>query len=707
VRSDPGDGDARSEEETQSALAVNELHGDVHGPSVQARDIHGGVHVTVAPAALARLVPAQLPPGHGVFTGRDTELAALDDVTAGSDGHALVVINGMGGSGKTALAVHWAHRVSNRYPDGILYADLRGHEPDHATDPGTVLVSFLHALGARPESVPLALDEQATLFRTMTAGRRILSLLDNAASAAQVRVLLPGPAASRSAVLVTTRWSLAGLAMDGARFLRLEPLDEAASERILATMAGHERATAEPEAIRDVARICGGLPLAVRIAGAQLTAHPRRPVRRLALELADEKRRLANLSLTGDVSVADVIDLSYRALPELAARCYRLFSMLFTADFGTELADAVLGDDASAALEILTETSLLDETQDSRYCFHDLVRLHARQRAETDSAAALDMVTTRAVEWYLREAVRADRALLPGRPRLYTMSEGRDHPDPLGWLESELPGLAAAVHAAHDAGLHERAWQLCEALTGLFSHHKYFRLWIDTHEAGLGSAIACRNDRAQVVIRVRLGIAYLQLRRIDSAAAQFRVALDVARRIGYRIGEASALEHLGLTRLVLGHPEEATVSFASAREIFRDDGHPRGVMLMTRRLGESYRDAARYNEAITFLREARTLAAEMGEPYHEMRSLAALGEAYLKSGQPELALSAFDDALVIAERTGARHEQAHSHEGAGRAELELGQRARAGAHLAVAHATYADLAAPEAEDVARLLTELQ
>jgi len=679
----------------------------VRGPSVQARDIHGGVHVTVSPPAVTQPVPAQLPPGHGVFAGRDTELAALDDMTAGNDGHALVVISGMGGSGKTALASYWAHRVSDRYPDGTLYADLRGDEAEHAADPGVVLVSFLLALGARPESIPLALDEQAKLFRTLTAGRQILSLLDNAASAAQVRVLLPGPTTIRSVVLVTTRWSVAGLAMDGARFLELGPLEEDASARILAAMAGHERAMAETQAIRDVARLCGGLPLAVRIAGAQLASRPRRSVSRLVLELADEKRRLTKLSLTGDVSVSGVLDISYRALPEFVARCYRLFSLLFTADFGTGLASAVLGEDASVPLEILTGASLLEELLDSRYHYHDLVRLHAKQRAETDSAVVRNMVTTRAVEWYLGEAACADRALLPGRPRLNIISEGTDHPDPLGWLESELPGLAAAVQAAHDAGLHENAWQLCEALTGLFSHHKHFRLWIDTHEAGLASAIACGDDRAQAVIRIRLGIAYLQLRQIESATGQFSVALDAATRARYRIGEASALEHLGLTRLALGHIEEATASFASAHEIYRDSGHPRGAMLMTRRLGESYREAARYDEAIASLSEARTLASEMQEPYHEMRSLTSLGQTYARSGHPRLALAAFDDAMVIAERTDAQHEQASIHEGAARAEIELGNSAQARARLTAAHGLYTDLAAPEAEVVARLLSELQ
>jgi tetratricopeptide (TPR) repeat protein len=704
VRSSPGDDDAGLEEKTPSALAVNELRGTVEGTAVQARDIHGGVHVTVNPATTAPPVPAQLPPQHGIFAGRDPELQALDDLAA--TGHELVVINGVGGCGKTALAAHWAYRVSDQYPGGVLYADLRGHKPDDAADPGVVLASFLLALGVGPEFVPLTLNDRANLFRTITAGRRILALLDNAASAAQVRALLLGPSVSRSAVVVTTRWSLTGLAMNGAHFLGLGPLDDDASERILATMAGHDRATAEPRAIRDVARLCAGLPLAIRISGAHLTAHPRRTVSRLAAQLADEKLRLTRLSLVGDVSVSGAIEFSYRALPELAARCYRLFSLLFTADFGIGLASAVLGDDASAPLEILAGVSLLDEMLDDRYRFHDLVRLHARQQAETDSAMVQDAVTSRAVEWYLNEAASADRMLLPGRERLYSTSEGTDHSDPLGWLESELPGLAAAVQAAHDAGLHERAWQLCEALTGLFFHRKHFARWIETHETGLASAIACGDERAEVATRVRLGNAYLQLRQMESAVDQFRAALDVARRTGNRVGEASALEHLGLTRLAAGQPDEATASFARAGEIFRELGRPRGEMLMTRRLGEAHRDAARHDEAITCLRQAATQAADLGEPYHQMRSLTALGQTYAKFGHPELALATFGDAMVIAERVEARYEQARIHVSAARVELALGHRASARRHLTAAHTTYTELAAPEAEDAARLLTEL-
>lgn len=209
VRSNPGDDDARPEEATPSALAVNELRGTIKGSALQARDIHGGVHFTVKPDAGTQPVPAQLPPERGIFTGRQAELQTLEDLTA--SGYALVVVTGVGGSGKSALVTHWAHRVSNRYEDGILQAELAGHDLQDAVSPEDVLTGFLLSLGVRPEQIPGTLVDQRTLFRTLTTGRRMLLVLDNAATAAQVRVLLPGP--GTSVVLVTTRWRLAGLAM--------------------------------------------------------------------------------------------------------------------------------------------------------------------------------------------------------------------------------------------------------------------------------------------------------------------------------------------------------------------------------------------------------------------------------------------------------------------------------------------------------------
>jgi tetratricopeptide (TPR) repeat protein len=706
VRSNPGNDDARPEEEPPSGLAANELRGTIEGSALQARDIHGDVHFTVKSDAGAQPVPAQLPPERGIFIGRDAELQALEALTA--RGYALVVVTGIGGSGKSALVTHWARQASNRYPDGILHAELAGHDPSDAASPEVVLTGFLLSLGVRPEQIPRTLADQRTLFRTLTTGRRILVVLDNAATAAQVRVLLPGPGIN--VVLVTTRWRLAGLAMDGAHFLQLGPLDDQSAARIFAEMAGGDRIGTEPEAVRDVVRLSAGLPLAICVAGALLALRPRRPVSRLAAELANEQERLTRLAVTGDISVISAFDIGYRALSAPAARCYRLLSMLFVSDFSGELADACTGGDASRLIDELVDTNLLEEIASDRLRFHDLVKLHARQRARAESAAELADATTRAIGWYLEEAVRADRVLLPGRHRLnpmYTTCGPGHENDALDWLEAELPGLVAAVHAAHDSAMYEAGWQLCEALVGLFSRRKHFPQWIETSRIGIASALACADPRAESVMRIRLGLAYLGSGQVEQAAAQFGFALDVARRSGYSIGEASALEHLGLIGLRTGEPAAAAEHFRDAMAIHHEIGNSYGVMLMTRRLGEASRDAGQHDEAIAALRQARSLAVEMNQPYHEMQSQIALGQAYGRAAIVPLALSTLNEALTMTIRAGARHEQARALDALARVELAAGSSGMAMEHLTAALAIYTELAVPEAEVVSRLLADLQ
>jgi tetratricopeptide (TPR) repeat protein len=706
VRSSPGDDDAGPDEKTQPVLAANELSGTVKGPAVLARDIQGGVHVTVEAAVAAQPIPAQLPREHGIFAGRDAELESLDNMVA--NGNTLLVLTGVGGSGKTALATYWARRAGGQYLDGILVGELDGHDLHAAASPESVLSGFLLSLGVQPDQVPSPLAAQRALFRTLTSGRRMLVLLDNAATAAQVRVLLPGPGAS--VVLVTTRWRLAGLAMDGARFLHLGPLDDGSAARVIDGIAGGDRIGAEPEAVMDLVRLCDGLPLAVRIVGAQLALRPLRPVSRLAAELASEQERLARLVVTGDVSVMSAFDMGYRALSDPAARCYRLLSALLVPDFSAELAAACSDDDASRSLDELVDANLLEEIADERFRLHDLARLHAKQRAQDEAAAELTEATARVIGWYLREAVRADRVLFPSRHRLnpmYTTCEPGHEADALDWLETELPGLVAAVHAAHDSDMHETAWQLCEALVGLFSRRKHFPQWIETSLVGIASTVICENSRAESAMRIRLGLAYLETARAEQAARQFDLALGAAKRSAYLIGQASALEHLGLISLKASEPESATAYFQEALAVYRQLGGRRGVMLMTRRLGEASRDAGHQDEAISALSEARTMAAELEETYHELQSLIALGQAYANAAKVPLALAALNEALRIANNTGSRHAQARVLEALAGLELAAGRRAVVREHLSAALALYTALAAPEAEAVERLLADLQ
>lgn len=648
------------------------------------------------------------------------ELAELDRVAAEYDlvrRLAIAVVLGVGGVGKTSLASQWLHRNSERYEGGTLYADLHGETLTTAMSPSEVLTGFLAALGTPPERIPLNVDEQGKLFRSLTSGRRMLILLDNAASAAQVRVLLPGPGPGpgSSLVMVTTRWRISGLAMNGARFIELGPLDDRSGAELLTRMVGDDRVTAETDAVRSVVRLCGGLPLAICVAGARLAGHVRWPVRRVAAELASEQRRLAALTIAGDFSVRAAFDVSYQALSADAARMYRLLSLIPGPDFSQELAAVAADTDprqAAASLDALTSASLLDETVEQRFRFHDLVKLHARERADAEAAHERTAAITRALGWYLVQAVAADLVIIPGRWRLNPMYEqARASPpafggplDALQWMESELPGFLAAVRTAHDEGLHEQVWQLCEAISGLFTYRKYFRHWIDTHTLGLVSAQACGDRRAEGRMRIQLGYVYLNLRRIEQAREEFTRALALAREEGHRIGEATALEHMGLVDMSLRQPEQANRAFVTARQIYQQIGRPRGVMGMTRHIGEAHRDAGRHEQAVQYLLEARRMAAALPDRYNEARCLTSLGQAYLKAGQPDPAARSLSEALGILVSLGGRYEQARVHAALADALLDLGQGASAQEHLADALAIYSEIGAPEADEIRQRLS---
>jgi len=707
------------------SASSNELSGVVHGPAVQAKSILGGVHFSIAPPASAPIpTPAQLPPATAYFTGRSRELAMLQRAAADYDPVrrlAVIVLYGTAGSGKTSLASHWLHQISG---DGVLYADLRGHVLDSAVPPGDVLTAFSLALGTSADRIPLELAEQAKFYRSLTSGRRMLVLLDNAATAAQVRALLPGPGPEPSAgqpglptlVLVTTRWRLTGLAMDGAWFIEMGALDASSGIELLGRMVGAERAAAETDAIRTVVRLCAGLPLAVCVAGARLASHARWPVRRLAGELASEQDRLTALSITEDLSVRAAFDVSYRALPSAAARLYCLLSLIPAPDFGEDLAAATAGltrGQATGLLDELASASLLEETAGGRFRFHDLVKLHARERAESETATELTGAVGRMVSWYLTQAIAADVVIVPGRWRLNPMYEQvRAVPsafagpqEALQWLETELAGLIAAVQEAHDNGLHELTWQLCEALWGLFSYHKYFRYWIQVHLLGIASAQVCGDQAAEARMRVQLGLAYLNLGRQELARGEFVSALALDRDAGHRIGEATALENIGLADLSLDQPELAVDSFLRAREIFREARVPRGVMGMTRHIGEAYRDAGRHKQAVEQLLMARRMAVALPDPYNEARSLTSLGQAYLKAGRPDLAVSVLREALTVMEHLGGRYEQARIHVTLADALDSLNRHGQAREQLTAALAIYSAIDAPETDGIARRLGE--
>jgi tetratricopeptide (TPR) repeat protein len=717
------------------AARGNEFSGTVSGAAVQAARIQGDVNINLTQSPVPRAsVPAQLPPVPANFTNRAAELALLDNMVAEHDPArrlSVAVISGGGGVGKTSLGIYWMHQMSAGYEGGALYADLRGHQHDAAARPADVLAGFLRALGTPPAQIPLTLDELAALFRTATSGRRMLVFLDNAASAAQVRALLPGPgprAASSphdtnkhqdqpSVVLVTTRWRLAGLATEGARFIGVGPLDEASASTLFAHVAGADRVAAEPDAARSVVRICAGLPLAVCVAGAHVATRSRRPMAQLAANLSVQRQRLATLA-ADDLSVSSAFDTTYHALPAEIARGYRMLAAIPGPDFGPETAAACISGDAALAgdlLDALTGASLLQETGDQRFRYHDLVKLHALAQGYAQPGGELRAAAARAITWYLEQAVAADLVVIPGRWRLNLMYEHARAKAPafagaaeaLAWLESELECLSAAVTAAYDLGLFRLSWQLCEALWGLFANRNYFRPWTRTHRTGIAAAQADGNRRAEARMRMQLGLAFLHLRRLADAREQYVLALALDQGEGHRIGEATVLEQLGLIDLAEGRLDEATEMFSRARDIFREISVPRGVAMMTCHIGEAHRDAGRYPEAIRDLTEARDMFAALPDRYNETRAITELGRTRLLAGEPKEAGQLLALALDAMTALDSPYEQARIRVALADVAAYLGDADGAHRHLELALAVYEAIGAPEAQQVRLTLGPLR
>jgi tetratricopeptide (TPR) repeat protein len=661
----------------------NQITGTVFGPSVQAGTIRGDVNIHVAAPEQVH-VPAQLLPCPPYFTGREPELSLLSRLAERTVDHGppqLIVISGAGGIGKTSLGLCWLHQIRNSYTDGQLFMDLRGLTGAPPMRPSEPLERFLRALGVPPERVPADVEEQAALYRSRTAGRRLIIMLDNAASAAQVRPLLPGH--GPTLVLVTTRWRLSGLALEGASFVSLHPLDEAGAIRLLDRMLGQERTDAEPDAARSLIALCGRLPLALCTSAARLAVRDRWQIARLVAELADEQRRLSVLSAEEGTSVQAVFDLSYHGLPTDAARLYRMLGMHPGIDFDVAAAAALAGlppDEVAPLLDLLVGAHLLEETLDDRFAFHDLIRLHAHGILEREeSTPARDAAFGRLLDYYLATAVAADLTVIPGRPRigLYYKEEPRvsfaDAAAAINWLEAELANITAIQKAARDRKLHDAAWEICEALWGLFVYRKHYHIWLETHEIGLASARSDDNLKAQALILESLATAYLNLQNFSAALRCCDEALQLERATAHLSGEGMALERIGVARLGLHDFDDAVAAFNQALDIYEHLGHKRGTALMRRQLGVAFRRSGRFTEALEQLAHAHQTFVDLHERYNEARTLSGIAETYVASGRLEEAEQAFAKALAEYTEIGAVHAQADALTAMARLARRLGQ----------------------------------
>jgi DNA-binding SARP family transcriptional activator len=607
------------------------------------------------------LLPAlhQLPADVAHFTGRGAELAHLHALLAGDEAGTVVIsaIGGTAGVGKTALALHAAHQLACRFPDTQLYVDLHGYDRHQRLSPAQALNRFLHALGVPEEALPADVDERAALYRSLLAERRCLVVLDNAFSADQVRPLLPASPTCR--VLVTSRDRLAGLvACEGAHLLVLDALNPGEALELLARIVGQGRVDAEPKAAAEVVRLCGCLPLAVRIAGAKLGSRSTMSIAMLAERLGNEADRLEELT-AGDAAVRASFGFSYGVLDSAAARMFRRLGLIPGADFGPELAATLVQSrpkEAEALLECLVDAHLIEVAAPERYRFHDLLRLYARERVQADDTAPdRDASLRRMLMWYLQTAAAADRALTPGgysRPHecardgatATSFTEGQAD----AWFDAEWANLLAATHQAFICGLYEVTWRLADALFSFAALRGYWADWRDACKVGHMAARRIHDRQAEARTLFSLGVACRGLRWPDEALDQLQEAAALHREVGDRHGEGWALGYLGLTYRNAERFDEAVDNLQQALAIHRELEDRRGEGWDLQELGEVYRNMERFDEALACLQQALAIHRELEDRRGEGWALGYLGGAYYLLGRLDEAVDHLQQALAIA-----------------------------------------------------------
>jgi DNA-binding SARP family transcriptional activator/tetratricopeptide (TPR) repeat protein len=659
-------------------------------------------------------VPAQLPRAPASLIGREAELRRMDELLADDPGGGLLlVVCGPAGVGKTALALHWAHRVREAFPDGQLYVDLHGYDPNQdPLDAGEVLNRFLRTLGVQPGDAPVTVEERSALYRTLVADRRMVVMLDNVLGSTELLPLLPG---SSSCVVVTSRRRLVGLVAHAeARLVELDMLTPDAAVEVLGRIGGRGD---EADALRRLAELCDGLPLALRIAAARLAVSPALRVADFVAELDDEHGRLAALGLEdGEGPVRAALDASRRALPPLAARLLALLG-LHPGPHVTPFVAAALAlvdaTQAQRALDSLTAANLLTVGEPGRYGAHDLVRVYTKTLAGELSAEERIEATGRMLDYYLAVADVADGLLPIGRSSVRVEPK---HPptavpklassaDAIGWLEAEEANLLAVADLAADgsAAVFDRdwlvhAWQLAYALSRFFWLRTDHGTWLRVTEAGLRAATDLGDPKAKFVMLFNLGSALLRLRRKDEALGRHREALEVARSSGDVDQQARALATVADVLQDVGRIEESEEYYRKAIEVARVAGSRWTEANAHHNLGLLYLANGRGAEAPTWLRAALGMYREVGEQCGESICHSDLSGALLAEGRFEEAASSARSALTLATDAASPYHQALAHD----------QLAtvfdRQGAPGAVSHwqralALFTDLDAPEADQV--------
>ncbi|MEV7171935.1 BTAD domain-containing putative transcriptional regulator [Streptomyces sp. NPDC093224] len=657
--------------------------------------------VAPAPTAL-QTIPAQLPAGVMAFTGRQREMASLDGLLKepyNPHTPALATIVGVGGVGKTALAVHWASQVADQFPDGQLFADLRGYDEEHApVSPAAVLDRFLRALGIGAPQIPADADERASLFRSLLSTRKTLIVLDNVRSFPQLRPLLPG--GGRSVVLATSRESLGDLTGDyTALSIRLRMLEPTEATALLIKLAGADRFGSDPVAVEQLGALCDCLPLALRIAGARLAAKPNLSVRSLVERLRDQRGRLDVLS-PGEGGVRAGFRLTYRDLPAEAARMYRRLGLLRTADFAAWAGAAVLDTTVWHAEELidqlvdaqLLEVASADPGRAARYRFQDLLRLFARERAESDEPEGdTDAALERAFAAWLWLAEEAHRRI-DGR-RFPVSREQAPAPDflrgladelvgaPMDWFESERSAVTDMVAHAAETGRAWYAWTLTQSAVPHFETKNYLEDWQRSAEHALAAARRSGDEPGEATMLRSLGSLAIYQRRYEQAEGWNRAALRLLRNTGDVGGAALAQRNLAMCARFQGDWVRALEYCEEALSGFHASGDTGNEAHLMGFQAQIELDRGNVGGALPLAERAVALSRRTGSVRAEAQSVYRLAEVRLRAGELGEAGEAFEAVLRLTRGEGDRVGEAHALRGLGQTQWSQGLLPAAGGTL--------------------------
>lgn len=650
-------------------------------PGPQLRRMHADLlagrptHLLAAPPALLPVVPRQLPAAPAPFIGREPAVSALDGMLGDAAGPPprsvmVAVIVGAAGIGKTALALHWAHRAADRFPDGQLYLNLRGFDPASAPlEPADALRAFLDALQVPPQQVPATVDAQAGLYRSLLAGRRMLVLLDNARDTDQVAALLPGGPGCLA--VVTSRNHLSGLMAAGARPVLLDLLDQASAAELLASRLGRDRLTTEHSAAAELVTRCAGLPLALAIVAARAAAHPDLPLSVLADELGQGLDALE----AGDTStsVRAVFSWSYRHLDEPSARLFRLLGLHPGPDVTAGAATSLAGLSVPRAKRLLAElirTHLITEHRPGRYVLHDLLRAYAGELAAVhDTDADRRAATHRMLDHYLHTAHAADVLLYPQgepvplappRPDV-TLEDFGTQDQAMAWFAGEHDVLLTAVGWAAREGFDRHACRLAGALFVVLHRRGH---WHDRAAVQLTALRAAQRlgEPAEHIRASRyLAGAYADLGRFRDSHEHIQQALDLA----VAADDLAAQAHIHYERNLLygleGRSNDALDAAREALGLFEAVGDHTGRATALTDIGWHHSRLGHHQEAVPLLRRALTAHQRLGNHAYQAHTWACLAGAYEHLGDLPEAIACYGHALEEFRSVGDRYGEASTH----------------------------------------------